>query len=120
MIRAASGISGCARRLRRKRATPPSATSPRTNAAAAGHHRRRRSPGVECCVPRVVETSRGRFVVHVQRAWAPRGADRFYELINQHFFDEARFESYRALGYHSVMSVANVFANFAPTGVARV
>lgn len=37
------------------------------------------------------ETSRGRFVVLVKRAWAPLGADRFYELVQQHFFDNARF-----------------------------
>ena len=29
-----------------------------------------------------VETSRGKFVVAVNRAWAPRGANRFYELVN--------------------------------------
>ena len=37
------------------------------------------------------ETSRGKFVVGVYRAWAPRGADRFYELVNAKFFDDVRF-----------------------------
>jgi peptidyl-prolyl cis-trans isomerase A (cyclophilin A) len=37
------------------------------------------------------ETSRGPFVVQVNRAWAPRGADRFYDLVQQHFFDDTRF-----------------------------
>jgi len=37
------------------------------------------------------ETSRGPFVVQVTRAWAPLGADRFYELVQQHFFDDSRF-----------------------------
>ncbi len=37
------------------------------------------------------ETSRGRFVVSIKRAWAPVGADRFYDLVQQHFFDNARF-----------------------------
>jgi peptidyl-prolyl cis-trans isomerase A (cyclophilin A) len=37
------------------------------------------------------ETSRGPFVVQVSRAWAPLGADRFYDLTQQHFFDDARF-----------------------------
>ena len=37
------------------------------------------------------QTSRGAFVVGVTRAWAPRGADRFRELVQAHFFDEDRF-----------------------------
>jgi len=37
------------------------------------------------------ETSRGPFVVQVNRAWAPRGADRFYDLVQQQFFDDTRF-----------------------------
>lgn len=37
------------------------------------------------------ETSRGPFVVQVSRALSPHGADRFYELVNAGFFDEARF-----------------------------
>lgn len=37
------------------------------------------------------ETSRGSFVVQVNRAWAPLGADRFYDLVQQHFFDDTRF-----------------------------
>lgn len=37
------------------------------------------------------ETSRGPFVVEIRRAWAPRGADRFYELARTHFFDDNRF-----------------------------
>jgi peptidyl-prolyl cis-trans isomerase A (cyclophilin A) len=36
------------------------------------------------------ETSRGPFVVQILRAWAPLGADRFYDLTQQHFFDDAR------------------------------
>jgi cyclophilin family peptidyl-prolyl cis-trans isomerase len=37
------------------------------------------------------ETSRGNFVVAVNRSWAPNGADRFYQLAASHFFDEQRF-----------------------------
>jgi peptidyl-prolyl cis-trans isomerase A (cyclophilin A) len=40
-------------------------------------------------------TSRGTFVVEARRAWAPKGADRFYELVGEGFFDENRF--YRVL-----------------------
>jgi peptidyl-prolyl cis-trans isomerase A (cyclophilin A) len=36
-------------------------------------------------------TSRGTFVVAVTRAWAPLGADRFYNLVQAGFFDGARF-----------------------------
>jgi peptidyl-prolyl cis-trans isomerase A (cyclophilin A) len=34
-------------------------------------------------------TTKGDFVVHVTRAWAPLGADRFYNLVKYHFFDGA-------------------------------
>ena len=37
------------------------------------------------------ETSRGKFSVDVLRAWAPKGADRFYDLVQDHFFDGAKF-----------------------------
>jgi peptidyl-prolyl cis-trans isomerase A (cyclophilin A) len=37
------------------------------------------------------ETSKGPFTIEVHRDWAPFGADRFYELVESHFFDDARF-----------------------------
>jgi peptidyl-prolyl cis-trans isomerase A (cyclophilin A) len=37
------------------------------------------------------DTSAGTFVVEVRRAWAPHGADRFYNLVKNGFFDNARF-----------------------------
>lgn len=37
------------------------------------------------------ETSEGDFVVEVTRAWAPNGADRFYNLVKHGFYDETRF-----------------------------
>jgi peptidyl-prolyl cis-trans isomerase A (cyclophilin A) len=36
-------------------------------------------------------TTRGDFVVNVTRAWSPMGADRFYNLVKHHFFDNASF-----------------------------
>lgn len=36
-------------------------------------------------------TTKGEFVVQVTRAWAPLGADRFYNLAGNKFFDEASF-----------------------------
>lgn len=37
------------------------------------------------------DTSVGEFVVKVTRAWAPNGADRFFNLVKNGFYDEARF-----------------------------
>jgi peptidyl-prolyl cis-trans isomerase A (cyclophilin A) len=36
-------------------------------------------------------TSRGEFFVQVARAWAPQGADRFYNLVRNGFYDGNRF-----------------------------
>lgn len=38
-----------------------------------------------------LETTKGDVVIEVTRAWAPRAADRFFELVNDRFFDGARF-----------------------------
>jgi peptidyl-prolyl cis-trans isomerase A (cyclophilin A) len=37
------------------------------------------------------ETSKGAFVVTVHREWAPLGADRFYNLVKNGFYDDCRF-----------------------------
>jgi len=37
------------------------------------------------------ETTSGAFTVEVTRAWAPNGADRFYNLVKNGFYDETRF-----------------------------
>jgi peptidyl-prolyl cis-trans isomerase A (cyclophilin A) len=37
------------------------------------------------------ETSKGVFVVEVTRDWAPAGADRFYNLVKNGYFDDVRF-----------------------------
>jgi len=36
-------------------------------------------------------TTAGEFTVHVTRAWAPNGADRFYNLVRHHYYDGASF-----------------------------
>jgi peptidyl-prolyl cis-trans isomerase A (cyclophilin A) len=36
-------------------------------------------------------TTKGDFVVEVTRAWSPRGADRFYNLVKYHYFDGTAF-----------------------------
>ena len=37
------------------------------------------------------DTSKGPFMVEVTRAWAPKGADRFYNLVKNGFYDNVRF-----------------------------
>jgi peptidyl-prolyl cis-trans isomerase A (cyclophilin A) len=37
------------------------------------------------------ETSKGPFVIEVHRDWAPLGADRFYNLVKNGFYDDCRF-----------------------------
>ena len=38
-----------------------------------------------------LDTSKGVVMIDVTRAWAPKGADRFYNLVKSGFFDNARF-----------------------------
>ena len=37
------------------------------------------------------DTSRGTIVIQVRRAWAPLGADRFYNLVKNGYYDDCRF-----------------------------
>jgi len=37
------------------------------------------------------DTSKGAFVIEVHRSWAPLGADRFYNLVKNGFYDDCRF-----------------------------
>ncbi len=37
------------------------------------------------------DTSKGAFVIEVHRDWAPLGADRFYNLVKNGFYDNVRF-----------------------------
>jgi cyclophilin family peptidyl-prolyl cis-trans isomerase len=37
------------------------------------------------------ETTRGPFLIEVTRAWAPRGADRFYSLVRAGYYDDVAF-----------------------------
>ena len=61
-------------------------------------------------------TTVGDFTVHVTRAWAPNGADRFYNLVKHHYYDGAAF--YRAIagfmaqwGISAVPEVDRVWEN---------
>ena len=80
-----------------------------------------RKPPAKVVVPEVFgvkfETSQGDFVVEVTRAWAPRGADRFHELVRMRYFDENRF--FRVLqgfiaqfGVHRDFKVHDVWRTF--------
>ena len=62
------------------------------------------------------DTSIGEFVIKVTRAWAPNGADRFYNLVKNGFYDETRF--FRAVpnfmvqfGINGNPTVAKVWQN---------
>lgn len=58
-----------------------------------------------------VETTKGDLVLQVTREWAPKGADRFYSLVKNGYYDECRF--YRVLpkyvaqfGIHGTPAIA--------------
>jgi homoserine O-acetyltransferase len=57
-----------------------------------------------------VETTRGTFVLHVTRAWAPLGADRFYNLARAGYYDDSRF----------TRVVPNFIAQFGIAGASAV
>jgi peptidyl-prolyl cis-trans isomerase A (cyclophilin A) len=77
-------------------ATPTPATSAAPSPAAASPHAALFDPSrADARAPerfRVrFETSKGAFVVEVTRAWAPRGADRFYNLVQAGYYDDVVF-----------------------------
>src|SRR5436190_1298329 len=37
------------------------------------------------------DTTKGPIVIEVHRDWSPRGADRFYNLVKNGFYDDVRF-----------------------------
>lgn len=58
---------------------------------AGGCHAPRQGSGPPA-FPRVrIETTQGAFVLEVRPDWAPRGAERFLELVRSRFFDDSRF-----------------------------
>lgn len=65
---------------------PPKEVSPLMNPS---------SPEVNQTAPETFkakfETTKGDFVIQVERRWAPKGADRFYNLVNNGFYDNCRF-----------------------------
>jgi peptidyl-prolyl cis-trans isomerase A (cyclophilin A) len=62
------------------------------------------------------DTSKGLFVVTVHRDWAPNGADRFYNLVKNGFYDDVRFfrviDGFMAqFGIHGTPAVASAWRN---------
>lgn len=57
-----------------------------------------------------METTKGTMLVRVRRAWSPHGADRFYALVRNHYFDSVAF--------HRTMR--NFVAQFGISGDAAV
>src|SRR6185437_11660663 len=38
-----------------------------------------------------INTTAGSFVIEIHRNWSPNGADRFYQLVREHYYDNSRF-----------------------------
>jgi peptidyl-prolyl cis-trans isomerase A (cyclophilin A) len=99
---AVSALSACGR------TDAPASDAPGTRAAAAAdspapvrdgtapiYHPERATEKAPETFKAKFSTTKGDFVVEVTRAWAPLGADRFYNLIKLGWYDGARF--YRAV-----------------------
>ena len=61
------------------------------------------------------ETSKGNFIVEVQRAWSPFGVDRLYYLVNNHFYDNVRFfrviDGFMAqFGFHGDVEISKIWS----------
>ncbi|MGI9627092.1 MAG: peptidylprolyl isomerase [Longimicrobiales bacterium] len=64
----------------------------------------------------VFETSKGQFVIAVDRSWAPNAADRFYTAVKNEYYDDVRFyrvvEGFMAqFGLHGNPRVTAVWTN---------
>jgi len=65
------------------------------------------------------DTTKGTFVIEVHRAWAPRGADRFYNLVKNGFYNDVRF--FRVLdGFMAQFGINGDPALMAKWRVARI
>lgn len=87
VICAAAALSACQK---------PGDKAPANGAgAAAPDYRNPADPGFATQAPDSFRarfsTTKGDFVIAVHRAWAPLGADRFYNLVRSGFFDGVRF-----------------------------
>src|SRR5881409_2347505 len=73
----------------------PAAKSPASAATAIPDFHKPADPGFSAQAPDSFRarfsSTKGDFVILVHRAWAPRGADRFYNLVRAGFYDGVRF-----------------------------
>src|SRR5260370_37173262 len=73
----------------------PAAKSPASATSAIPDFHKPADPGFSAQAPDSFRarfsTTRGDFVIEVHRAWAPRGADRFYNLVRSGFYNGVRF-----------------------------
>ncbi len=63
-----------------------------------------------------LDTSKGPIRIEVVRAWAPRGADRFFNLVRHGYYDQARFfrvieDKWAQFGIHAEPRIAKVWRN---------
>lgn len=66
---------------------PPAATSSQKAASPSEDPKNRPMPDIY----RVLfDTSQGSFIVEVHKDWAPKGAERFWKLVNSGFFNNSR------------------------------
>jgi peptidyl-prolyl cis-trans isomerase A (cyclophilin A) len=77
-----------------ERATPVSTAAARNGDAPIFHPEKATEKAPETYKARF-STTKGDFVVQVTRAWAPLGADRFYNLVKLGYYEGVRF--YRAI-----------------------
>ncbi len=71
---------------------PPAATQAGPNKALLHNPK---DPQINQTAPEVFkarfETSKGTYIVQVTRKWAPHGADRFFNLVKNGFYDDVRY-----------------------------
>jgi cyclophilin family peptidyl-prolyl cis-trans isomerase len=67
---------------------PPAAPEPKKAEKAAPSGLPEKAPDVYKVD---LDTSKGMVVMECHKAWAPRGAEHFYDLVKLHFYDDARF-----------------------------
>src|SRR5688572_11243969 len=86
-------LAACRKEAHVASGTPGSAGS--TGTAAVPDFHNPRDAGFSAQAPDSFRarftTTKGAFVIEVHRAWSPRGADRFYNLVRSGYYDGVRF-----------------------------